>query len=69
MRMSPVLMPTERLAATELTTSLPTTRIGAGQWLVLGAALLGWMFDGAEMGLFTAVGRPALQDLAGFSGR
>jgi SHS family sialic acid transporter-like MFS transporter len=64
MHMSPDLMPTERLAATELT-SLPTTRLGAGQWLTLGAALLGWMFDGAEMGLFTAVGRPALQDLLG----
>jgi MFS transporter, SHS family, sialic acid transporter len=58
-------MPTDRLAATESNTSLPTPRVGAGQWLVLGAALLGWMFDGAEMGLFTAVGRPALQDLLG----
>ncbi len=42
-----------------------TSRLSASQWLVLGAALLGWSFDGAEMGLFTAVGRPALQDLLG----
>lgn len=35
------------------------------QWLVLLAALLGWMFDGFEMGLFPLVARPALQDLLG----
>jgi SHS family sialic acid transporter-like MFS transporter len=34
-----------------------------GKWLALAAALLGWMFDGFEMGLFSLVGRPALQDL------
>lgn len=34
-----------------------------GQWLVLAAALLGWMFDGLEQGLFTLVGRPALREL------
>jgi MFS transporter, SHS family, sialic acid transporter len=34
-----------------------------GQWLALTAALLGWMFDGLEMGLFPLVGRPALHDL------
>ena len=33
------------------------------QWLVLAAAFLGWMFDGLEMGLFSLVARPALQDL------
>src|SRR5438445_4997313 len=36
-----------------------------GKWLALTAALLGWMFDGAEMGVFSLVGRPALQDLLG----
>src|SRR5262245_21904109 len=36
-----------------------------GQWLALTAALLGWMFDGAEMGVFSMVGRPALSDLMG----
>lgn len=36
---------------------------GRGKWLVLAAALLGWMFDGAEMGLFSLVGRAAVKDL------
>jgi len=39
----------------------PTSR--RGQWLTLTAALLGWMFDGLEMGLFPLVARPALRDL------
>jgi MFS family permease len=33
--------------------------------LALTAALLGWMFDGFEMGLFPVVARPALRDLLG----
>jgi len=42
----------------------PTAPVSArGRWLALAAALLGWMFDGAEMGLFSLVGRPAVQDL------
>jgi MFS family permease len=36
-----------------------------GQWLALAAALLGWMFDGLEQGLFPLVARPALGDLLG----
>src|SRR6516225_8641522 len=36
-----------------------------GKWLALAAALLGWMFDGLEMGLFPLVARPALTDLLG----
>ena len=36
---------------------------GAGKWMALTAALLGWMFDGAEMGLFSMVGRDAIKDL------
>lgn len=36
--------------------------------MALVAALLGWMFDGAEMGVFSMVGRAAIQDLLGFSG-
>src|SRR6266496_2773144 len=36
-----------------------------GQWLVLAAAFLGWMFDGLEMGIFPVVARPALQELLG----
>jgi MFS family permease len=41
---------------------------GKGKWLALTAALLGWMFDGFEMGLFPLVARPALQDLLGSRG-
>jgi MFS family permease len=40
-----------------------SARITSGQWLALAAALLGWMFDGLEMGLFPVVARPALLDL------
>src|SRR5438876_5563861 len=36
-----------------------------GKWLALAAALLGWMFDGLEMGLFPQVARPLLMDLLG----
>lgn len=43
-------------------TSAHATR---GRWLALTAALLGWMFDGLEMGLFPLVARPALRDLFG----
>src|SRR6202044_700426 len=32
-------------------------------WMALLAALLGWMFDGFEMGLFPVVSRPALLEL------
>src|SRR6476660_10555983 len=38
-------------------------RISRGQWLVLFGALLGWMFDGMEMGVFSLVGRSTLRDL------
>jgi SHS family sialic acid transporter-like MFS transporter len=42
----------------------PVTPVGhRGRWLALVAALLGWMFDGLEMGLFPLVGRPALREL------
>jgi MFS transporter, SHS family, sialic acid transporter len=51
-------------------TSAPEVRTSAGkqtqhrgQWLVLLAAFLGWMFDGVEQGVFPLVARPALQDL------
>ncbi|MFO1019929.1 MAG: MFS transporter [Planctomycetales bacterium] len=33
------------------------------RWAALLAALLGWMFDGAEMGLFGMLGRTAIKDL------
>jgi SHS family sialic acid transporter-like MFS transporter len=37
--------------------------ISRGQWLALAAALLGWMFDGLEQGLFPLAGRRALLEL------
>lgn len=37
--------------------------IGRAQWLTLTAAILGWMFDGLEMGIFPIAGRPALRDI------
>jgi MFS family permease len=40
-------------------------RLTAAQWLVLATALLGWMFDGVEMGLFPVVAPSALADLLG----
>jgi len=43
----------------------PPALSGRGRWLALTAALLGWMFDGLEMGLFPLVARPALKDLLG----
>jgi MFS family permease len=43
---------------------VPTTS-RLGRYLALTAALLGWMFDGLEMGLFPLVGRPALRELLG----
>src|SRR6188768_1117533 len=36
-----------------------------GRNLALLAALLGWMFDGMEMGLFPLVGKDALRELLG----
>jgi MFS family permease len=39
-----------------------------GQWMALLAALLGWMFDGAEMGIFSMVGNAAVADLLEESG-
>src|SRR5438270_12209124 len=40
---------------------------GRGRTLALVAALLGWMFDGMEMGLFPLVARPALGELLGLA--
>ena len=42
-------------------------RLQRTQWLVLAAALLGWMFDGVEMGLCPIVSRPAMIDLLGLA--
>jgi len=35
----------------------------SGQWMVLLAAFLGWMFDGMEMGIFPIAARPAIMDM------
>ncbi len=40
-------------------------KITRGQWLVLIAAVLGWMFDGVEIALPPIMGRPALIELLG----
>lgn len=42
--------------------------VRGGQYAVLTAAFLGWMFDGFEMGLFPIVARPALMDMATTAG-
>src|SRR5438477_1824586 len=39
-----------------------------GKWMALTAALLGWLFDGFEMGLFPVVARPALVELIRLDG-
>ena len=40
-----------------------------GKWMALTAALLGWLFDGLEMGLFPLVQKPALDELVGSDNR
>src|SRR3954465_6783966 len=47
----------------EPSVSVSAPSITRAQWLVLGAAFLGWMFDGLEMGIFPLVARPALQSM------
>src|SRR5438477_1036632 len=51
------------LTRTPQTASMPAASTGSGKWMALAAALLGWMFDGAEMGVFSLVGRSAVKDL------
>jgi MFS family permease len=43
------------------------TTTARGRWLALAAALLGWMFDGFEMGIFPPVARPALVAVLGLA--
>lgn len=40
----------------------------SGKWMALLAAILGWLFDGFEMGLFPLIGKPALAELVGKTG-
>ncbi len=46
----------------------PDARLTRAQWMVLLAALLGWLFDGYEIGLFPVMARPALQSILGPAG-
>jgi MFS transporter, SHS family, sialic acid transporter len=46
-----------------------STATQRGALMALVAALLGWMFDGAEMGLFSMVGNAAIEDLLEELGR
>lgn len=46
---------------TDLTSLKP--RATRGAWMALLAALLGWLFDGFEIGMFPLVGQPALAEL------
>ena len=57
-----VSQPYSRLTMTQpaLTTDKSSN---TGKWMALVAAILGWMFDGFEMGLFPLTGREALTDL------
>ena len=59
-------------SSTTTTTATPAPELAAGQaatagnrgkWMALIAALLGWMFDGFEMGMFPLVGQPTLMEL------
>src|SRR5262245_21600617 len=58
-------MPEPQATASTIQSELPHGQSSRGQWLVLIAAFLGWMFDGVEQGVFPLVARPALQDLLG----
>lgn len=49
--------------STDTTPRPPATQ--SAKYMTLLAALLGWMFDGFEMGLFPLIGQPALKDLLG----
>ena len=44
--------------------TLPRTS-NFGKWMALTAALLGWLFDGLEMGLFPLIQKSALDELVG----
>jgi MFS family permease len=61
---SPAVLDADRKLDTPPTVA-PVTDPSAGKWMALTAALLGWLFDGFEMGLFPLIGGPALNDLLG----
>src|SRR5215475_6260130 len=45
--------------------SSTSTTSSFGKWMALTAALLGWLFDGLEMGLFPLIQKDALDELVG----
>jgi MFS transporter, SHS family, sialic acid transporter len=57
-----------RVNSSPPTTSTAPLLSKRGQWMALLAAVLGWMFDGYEIGLFPVVARPALKDLLSGAG-
>jgi SHS family sialic acid transporter-like MFS transporter len=48
-----------------MTNSSPASPLPRGRWIALIAAILGWMFDGFEMGLFPLLAHDSLSDLLG----
>src|SRR5688572_17580558 len=56
-------MQTETMAGPKVNAGGKSGLEGKGKWLALSAAVLGWMFDGLEMGLFPLVARPAMMEL------
>jgi MFS family permease len=46
----------------------PFHSLTRGQWLVLLASFLGWLFDGFEIGLFPVIARPALKNILAGAG-
>jgi len=56
------------LDSDQLPTERPSGLSSRGQWLVLTASFLGWLFDGYEQGLFGVIARPALHDVLGGAG-
>ena len=58
------------MSSATATPALPeqSPKLTRGQWMVLLAAFLGWLFDGFEIGLFPVIARPALRDLLGGAG-
>lgn len=56
-------MQTETVAGSKVGAGGQGGLAGKGKWLALSAAILGWMFDGLEMGLFPLVARPAMLEL------
>src|SRR5262245_8592386 len=61
--MARVESPPSPAGAKPLAVPPPEAPSSAGKWMALAAALLGWMFDGAEMGIFSLIGGDAMAAL------